>query len=83
MPEPASTMVIQAAYDLSVGVLIVVSSRLFAKGKLLSIWLYGGSMVIDSLYHLIMGYPLNYLFLGFGFLLLWQILKVRNELDLA
>jgi hypothetical protein len=30
-----------------------------------------------------MGYPLNYLFLIFGLLLIWQLLKYRNELNLV
>jgi hypothetical protein len=82
-PDPVSRMLIEPVYQLSLGVLILASSRAFAKGKLLSIWLYVGSIVIDSLYHMIMGYPLNYLFVGFGLFLIWQILRFRNELELA
>lgn len=82
-PNPVSRMLIEPAYELSLGAFILVSSRTFAKGKLLSVWLYGASIVIDSLYHLIMGYPLNYLFVGFGLFLIWQILKCRDELELV
>jgi hypothetical protein len=82
MPEPVSRMLIEPTYELTLGALILVSSRTFAKGKLLSIWIYAGSIVIDSLYHMFMGYPLNYLFVGFGILLIWQLLKFRTELEL-
>jgi hypothetical protein len=83
MPDPVSTILIETAYELSLGALILVSARAFARGKFISLWLYGGSLVIDSLYHLIMGYPLNYLFVGFGLLLIWQILNYRSELELS
>jgi hypothetical protein len=82
-PAPASIMLIEPVYQLGLGALILFSSRSFATGKFLSIWLYGGSIIIDSLYHMMMGYPLNYLFVGFGLLLIWQILKFRNELELV
>ena len=45
--------------------------------------LYGGSILLDILYNLATGNPLNYLFIGFGLLLVWQILKFRNRLELA
>jgi len=82
MPSLASAMLTDAAYKLSLGALIIASSRAFTKGKFLSIWLYAGSILLDSLYNLITGYPLNYIFIGFGLLLIWQILKFRNELEL-
>lgn len=81
-PYPASTASIQIPYELSFGVLILVSARGFARGKFLSVWLYAASMIIDSLYHAFMGYPLNYLFVGFGIFLIWQIHQFRNELGL-
>ena len=82
-PDPMSRMLMEPVYELSLGAFILVSSRAFAQGKLLSIWLYGASIVIDSLYHMVMGYPLNYLFVGFGLFLIWQILKFRDELELV
>ena len=82
-PVPASSMLIEPVYELGMGTFILLSSRVFVTGKFLSVWLYGGSIFLDSLYHLSMGYPLNYLFVGFGLLLIWQILKFRNELELV
>jgi hypothetical protein len=83
MPSLASTLLTDTAYKLSLGTLIIASSRAFVKGRLLSIWLYAGSILLDSLYNLLTGYPLNYVFIGFGLLLIWQILKFKNELDLT
>jgi len=83
MPSLANSMLIDAVYEFSLGALIFASARALAKGKFLSIWLYSSSLVLDSLYNLVTGQPLNYVFVGFGLLLIWQILKFRNELELA
>ena len=80
---PANSMWIEPAYELSMGTFIFLSSRVFSRGKLLSVWLYGSSILVDGLYHLLMGYPLNYLFVAFGILLIWQTVKFRNELELV
>jgi len=79
MPGLSSTMLTDAAVSMTIGTLIIASSRAFAKGKMLAIWLYGGSIFLDSLYSLIMGYELHYIFMGLGFLVIWQMLKFRKE----
>jgi hypothetical protein len=81
-PSLASSTLIDAIYKLSLGALILASSAAFVKGKLLSVWLYAGAMLVGNLYSLFMGYPLNYVFLGFGLLLIWQVWKNRNQLEL-
>ena len=83
LPDPANTTLFGIIYELSLGALILVSARAFAKGRFLSVWLYSASLIIDSFYRVIMGYSLNYLFVLFGLFLIWQILKFRNELELA
>ena len=83
IPGFADSRLTDAVYQFSLAALIFASSRAFVKGKLLSVWLYAGSLIIDSLYHMMMGDPLNYLFIGFGLLIIWQILKFRSELDLV
>ena len=82
MPSLAESMLVDAVYEFSLAALIFASSRTFAMGKILSIWLYGSSIVLDSLYNILTGYPLNYVFIGFGLLLIWQILRFRNQLEL-
>ena len=72
-----------AVYEFSLAALIFASARAFTGGKILSVWLYGGSIHLDTLYNLATGNPLNYLFIGFGLLLIWQILKFRNRLELG
>ena len=83
MPGLANTMLIDAVYEFSLSALIFASSRAFSKGKILSVWLYGGSIVLDVLYNIATGNPLNYIFIGFGLLLIWQILRFKDKLDLA
>jgi hypothetical protein len=79
MPGLSSTLLTDAVLDMMIGVLILVSSRAFTQGKILAIWLFGGSMLLDSLYSLIRGYELHYIFMGFGLLLTWQMLQFRKE----
>jgi len=79
MPSLSSTMLTDAAVVMTIGTLIIASSRAFAKGKMLAIWFYGGSILLDNLYGLLMGYQLHYIFMGLGFLVIWQMLKFRKE----
>ena len=81
-PSLANPMLIDTVHKLSLGALISWSSWAFGRGKLLSVWLYAGSLIADSLYNLMMGYSLNYVFIGFGLLLIWQTLKYRSQLEL-
>ena len=82
MPSLANSTLIDAIYKLSLGALIIASSAAFAKGKLLSIWLYAVGMLLANVYSLTMGYPVNYVFMGFGLLMIWQIWRYRNLLEL-
>lgn len=79
MPDLSSTMLTDAAASMTVGALVIASSRAFAQGKMLAIWLLGGSILLDNLYGLLMGYQLHYVFMGLGFLVIWQMLKFRKE----
>jgi hypothetical protein len=82
MPGRANAMMMNALFEICLSALIITASILLAKGKILSIWLYGASIILDSLYNLITGYPLNFVFIVFGLLMLWQTVKFRNELAL-
>ena len=79
MVNLSSTILTNAAVDLIIGIWIIASSKAFAQGKMLAIWLYGGGILLDSIYSLIMGYELHYIFIGLGSLLIWQMLKFRAE----
>ena len=79
MPELATRMFSDAAFDLILGALLVASSQALVKGKAQAIWLFGSSILLESLYNLMMGYPLNYVFIGLGLLVLWQMLKFKSE----
>ena len=83
VPGLANTMLIDAVYEFSLAALIFASARGFTKGNMLSVWLYAGSIILDILYSIVTGNPLNYLFIGFGLLLIWQILKFRNKLEIT
>ena len=78
MPGLSSTLLTDAAVSMTIGTLIIASSKAFVKGKMLAIWFLGGSILLDSLYSLIMGFQLHYVFMGLGFLLIWQMLKFRK-----
>ena len=82
IPSDASLWT-DAVYEFSLAAVIFASSRAFTQGKILSVWLYGSSILLDTLYNLATGNPLNYLFIAYGLLLVWQILKFRDRLELA
>ena len=79
LPTLSHTMLRDAVVDITTGGLMIASARLFAKGKMLAIWLYGSCILLDTLYSLIMGYPLHYIFIGLGALLVWHMLRFRKE----
>jgi len=83
LPKLAVSILTDAILDITVGMLIVVSSRAFNKGKRLAIWLFGGSLLLDSAYSLIRGYELHYIILGLGLLMIWQMLKFRQEWEIS
>lgn len=83
LPELAGTILMDAVLDLMVGTLIMLSTRLFIRGQILAIWLFGGSILLDCLYSLIKGYPLHYVLIAFGALLIWQMLKFKKDWVLA
>jgi hypothetical protein len=78
LPSLARIMLTDAVLDITVGALILASSKAFAKGNMLAIWLFTGSILLDSMYSLIRGYELHYILLGLGFLFIWQMLKFRK-----
>ena len=83
MPSLVNTILTDVAFDFILGALIIASSRAVARGKMLAVWLYAGSLLMDGFYSLVMGYPLNYIFMGIGLLLIWQMVKYRAELELS
>jgi len=83
IPSLVDTGPIDVAFDITLGALIITSSWVLAQGRMLALWLYGGSILLDIFFNLAMGYPLNYLFIGFGLLLTWQIAEYRGKLSIS
>jgi hypothetical protein len=83
LPALAESMYLDSVFDMSLGALIFISSRVLAKGKILAIWLYGGAILMDSIFNIAMGYKLNYILIGFGLLFIWQMVKLKNDWELA
>jgi len=79
LPALSHAMLIDALIDVVNGGLLIASSRAFSRGKILAIWLYGSSILLDTLYSLIMKYPLHYISIALAGLLIWQMLKFRKE----
>ena len=52
LPSLATTMLIDGIVDLMIGGLILASWRVFASGKFLAVWLFGGSLLLDTVYSL-------------------------------
>ena len=83
LPSLVNMILTDVAFDFILGALIIASLRALTQGKMLAVWLYGSSLLIDSFYSLVMGYSMNYIFMGFGLLLIWQMVKYRAELELS
>ena len=83
MPELTRSILTDAILDIAVGSLIVSSIKAFDKGKILAIWLYGGSIILDSLYSLLRGYELHFIMIGLSLLMIWQMLKFRREWEIS
>lgn len=71
------------ACNFVLGALLFASWRTFAQGKMISVWLFGSSMLVDTLYSLAMGYQMHYVFVGLGLLLIWQMMQYKTELELS
>ena len=71
------------AFDFILGALIIASWKALSQGKMLAVWLFGSSILIDVFYSFVMGYTPNYIFMGFGLLLMWQMVKYKTELELS
>ena len=82
-PSFVNASQIDGAYNFVLGLLIIASSVALVRGRMLALWLYGGSILLDICFNLIMGYPLNYLFIGFGLLMLWQTTIYKGTLRLS
>ena len=79
LPNLSNTLLSDAGMDIVIGLLMVTSSRAFAKGSFLAVWFCGGSLLVDSMYSLIKGYPIHYIFIALGGLIIWQMLKFRKD----
>ena len=82
LPGIGSAALLDAAFEFTLGALIVGSLGAFVQNRMLSVWLYAGGILADILYDSLMGYPPNALFVLFGLLLVSQLLRFRNELEL-
>ena len=78
-----NSVLADVACNFILGTLIMSSWRALAQGKMSAVWLFASSLLLDSFYSLAMGYNLNYVFMGFGLLLIWQMIRYRAELELS
>ena len=83
MPDLVNSVLADVTCNFILGILIMTSWRVLAQGKMLAVWFLGTSLLVDSFYSLVMGYQLNYVFVSFGLLLIWQMVKYRAELELS
>ncbi len=82
-PDLANTILINGVSGVVIGGLIFASSRALAKGKIIAIWFYVGSIVVDCIYNFTTGRPINYSFIGFGLLFIWQMFRFKDEWQLS
>lgn len=81
--EIANRSLMDGTLNLILGVLLITSSRVLMKGKMLGLWLYGATILVEVFSTLARGESLSFLFIGFVLLMTWQMFKMKNEWKLA
>jgi hypothetical protein len=79
----AEAMLLDSLFNIIFGVLILISAWVLVQGKVLAVWLYGAGILLASVYSITMKHGLNYFFIGLALLFIWQMLRLKNEWELA
>jgi len=71
-----------AIFNLVFGILLFICSRVLAKGKVLVIWIFGGSILFSILYSSLMERGFNFVITAVGALFIWLLFKLKKQGEL-
>jgi hypothetical protein len=86
LAKPATalpTALSDGLFNLSMGVLFVVSSVLLSKSKVLVIWLFGAILLMSLSYSYLMGRGINYIMVVAGAFVIWQMFKLKKNKEIS
>jgi hypothetical protein len=72
-----------AIFNAVFGILIFVCSRVFAKGKILAIWILVGCILLSIIYSFAMGRGFNFVIAAVGTLFIWQLFTLKKQGELS
>lgn len=81
-PDTGNMALRNGIFDMVLGVLIFVSSRMLKNGKALAIWLYGSTILLNVAYETAISHKLPYFSVVFGALITWQLFNNKEEWNL-
>lgn len=76
------TSLADGLFNISMGVLLVICSRLLTKGKALAIWLFGTTILYSIGYSYAIGRGINYLIALASAFIIWQLLSLKKKGEL-
>ncbi len=82
-PEVGIVSLKNGVFNMVLGILTFICSRMLKNGKALAIWLYGATILINVAYEIAMGHKFPYFSILFGVLITWQLLKLKGGWELS
>lgn len=82
-PGVGSVSLKNGIFNMVLGILTFICSRLLKNGKALAIWLYSATILINVAYEIAMGHKIPYFSMIFGVFITWQLLTYKKEWELS
>ncbi|MER2599326.1 MAG: MotA/TolQ/ExbB proton channel family protein [Caldilineales bacterium] len=79
----SNTSLADVLFNTAFGVLILICSRILAKGKLLAIWFFGACILMSLIYSYAMGRGFNFVIAAVGAYFLWQLYSLKKQGELS
>lgn len=83
LPDFAESLLQDAFIEMAVGIVLFVSAQLLKKGKSLSIWLYGATLLFSVVYDLAIGANFPFFTMLFGLWIMSQLLALKKQGELV
>jgi hypothetical protein len=82
-PEVGNVSLKNGIFNMVLGVLTFICSRMLKNGKVLAIWLYSATILLNVAYEISMGHKLPYFSILFGAIITWQLLILKKKWKLS
>jgi hypothetical protein len=82
-PDVGIVSLKKGIFNIVLGILTFICSRLLKNGKALAIWLYSSTVLLNVVYEIAMGHKLPYFSMLFGAFITWQLLTFKKEWELS